>query len=454
MTDHSWQALRARAEDTLQTRAALALPSPSDLSQEAMRQTLHELQVHQIELEMQNDELRRTQGELDAARIRYFDLYDMAPVGYCSVSENGFILDANFTAASLLNVVRSDLVNKLVSRFIVKGDLDIYYHCRKRLAESGAPQDCELRMIKRDGNPFWAHMRITATDASPVQISAGMPVERLVLSDISDRKRLDAALQQKNQDLETARAAADRASQAKSDFLSNMTHELRSPLNSILGFAQLLDMGVPPPSTAQKSSIDQILRAGWYLLDLIGDILDLTSIESGQLKLVLEPVALDEVLEACRLAVLIQAQNKGVRMDVKPVGDAMLVAVDRSRLQQIVQHLLRNAIQYNRVNGTLEVSCIAVAGQRVRIRVCDSGEGLTAAKLAGLFQPFNRLGRETRSEAGTGVGLALSKRLVELMGGAIGAESTPGVGSVFWVELNLSLASIGPLARPSEGAIP
>lgn len=436
MTEHSLQALRARAEDSVQAHSALALPG--DLSPEPMRQALHELQVHQIELEMQNEELRRTQSELDAARIRYFDLYDMAPVAYCSVSENGFILEANFTAASLLDVVRSDLVNKPVSRFIVKADQDIYYHCRKRLFESGLPQDCELRMFRRDGTLFWAHMRLTATADLAVSVTPGLPVERLVLSDISDRKRLDAALQQKNQDLEAARAAADRASQAKSDFLSNMTHELRSPLNSILGFAQLLDMGVPPPSTAQKSSIDQILRAGWYLLDLIGEILDLTSIESGQLKLVLEPVALDDVLEACRLAVLVQAQKKGIHMDVKPVGDAMLVAVDRSRLQQIVLHLLRNAIQYNRVNGTLEVSCIAVADQRVRIRVCDSGEGLTAAKLAGLFQPFNRLGRETRSEAGTGVGLALSKRLVELMGGAIGAESTPGVGSVFWVELNLS----------------
>ncbi len=434
---HYLQDLRERAEDTVQARAAMAPTPPGDMSQEAMRDTLHELQVHQIELEMQNEELRRTQGELDAARIRYFDLYDMAPVGYCSVSENGFILEANFTAASLLNVVRSDLVNKPVSRFIVKGDQDIYYHCRKLLAESGAPQDCELRMMKRDGNPFWAHMRITATDASPVQISAGMPVERMVLSDISERKRLDAALLQRNQDLEVARVAADRASQAKSDFLSNMTHELRSPLNSILGFAQLLDMSAPPPSTAQKSSIDQILRAGWSLLELIGEILDLTAIESGRLKLVLEPVPLDEVLDGGRMAVEVLAQKKGIHMRIPSVGDATRVVVDRSRLQQIMGHLLRNAIQYNRINGTVELSCIPVAGQRVRIRVRDTGEGLTAVKLAGLFQPFNRLGRETSSEPGTGVGLALSKRLVELMGGSIGADSTPGVGSVFWIEVNL-----------------
>lgn len=437
MNEKSLQALRARAEDTVQARAATALTAAADLSPEDMRKTLHELQVHQIELEMQNEELRRTQCELEAARIRYFDLYDLAPVGYCSVSENGFILETNFTAARLLEVVRSDLVNKQVSRFIVKADQDSYYHCRQRLMATGLPQECELRMVKPDGAHFWVHMRITATQGMAVQMSAGTPVERMVLSDISQRKAMEAALQQKNQDLEAARIAADRANRAKSDFLSNMTHELRSPLNSILGFAQLLDMSVPPPSERQKGNIVQILRAGWYLLDMIGEILDLTSIESGQLKLNVEPVPLDEVLQACCVAVEELAQKKGIHIDVKRLEDGMLVLADRSRLQQTLVHLLRNAIQYNRVNGTLEVSSIAVANQRVRIRVLDTGEGLTESKLSVLFQPFNRLGRENRSGAGTGVGLALSKRLVELMGGAIGAESTPGVGSVFWVELNL-----------------
>jgi len=452
MNEPSTQALRARAEARVQARAPLTPVAVGDLSHDALRHAVHELQVHQIELEIQNEELRRTQAELDAARMRYFDLYDLAPVGYCSISENGFVVEGNFTAANLLDVVRSDLVGKPVSCFIVKADQDIYYRCRKALFDTTRPQDCDLRMLKRDGTVFWAHVRITAIDTLAEPSRAGMAVERLVLSDISERKRLDATLQQKNAELETARAAADRASQAKSDFLSNMTHELRSPLNSILGFAQLLDMGEPPPSPAQKSNIDQILRAGWYLLDLIGEILDLTSVESGQARLTLEPVVLDEVLDGCRRAVQEQARKKGIHMDIKPAGGTTAVLADRTRLRQVLVHLLRNAIQYNRTNGTLEVSCLAVVGQRMRIRVRDTGEGLTAAKLAGLFQPFNRLGRETGSVGGTGVGLALSKRLVELMGGTMGAESTPGVGSTFWVEVNLPPAPTTATERTGPGA--
>jgi len=451
-SEYSRQALRERAEDLVPARAALTLAALDQMSQADMRNTVHELQVHQIELEMQNEELRQTQFELDAARARYFDLYDMAPVGYCSVSENGFIVEANFTVATLLDRVRSDLVNKPVSRFIVKADQDVYYCCRKALFDTSAPQDCDLRVLKRDGTPLWVHMRITATGVSAATLGAGAPVERLVLSDISERKRLELALQQRNLDLEAARAAADRASQAKSDFLSNMTHELRSPLNSILGFAQLLDLSATPPTAEQKSSIDQILRAGWYLLDLIGEILDLTAIESGQLKLALEPVPLVRVLDECQRTVEEQARKRNIQMHFMPGDETTLVLVDSARMQQIMGHLLRNAIQYNRANGSLEVTCIPAAGNRVRIRVRDTGEGLTPQKLSGLFQPFNRLGRETSAAVGTGVGLALSKRLVELMGGAIGAESTPGVGSVFWVEVNLAQASTTSLARPFQGA--
>ncbi len=432
-TKHSLAALRSRAEDLVHDQADADPTRLQDLSHEAMRQMLHELQVHQIELEMQNEELRQTQLELDAARARYFDLYDLAPVGYCTVSEPGLVLEANFTAALMLDLVRSDLVNKPISRLIARSDQDAYYRCRKALLETGAPQECELQMLKRSGDMFWVHMRVTA-----VQDSAGKPVQRMVLCDISERKQWDDALRAKNQELEVARQVADQASHAKTDFLSNMTHELRSPLNAILGFAQMMEMTQPAPSPAQTTHIKQILRAGWYLLDLIGEILDLSSIESGQLKLALEPVPLAEALEHSHTGMAETAHKKGIGLQFGQVNAALQVYADRTRLQQVMSHLLSNAIKYNRTGGAVDVICSVEPQQRLRICVRDTGYGLSDDKIAHLFQPFNRLGRETNAEEGTGVGLALSKRLVELMGGSIGAHSTVGVGSEFWIELKLS----------------
>jgi len=178
----SRQALRQQAEEFVEEKAA---QSPEDLeamSPKEARRTLHELRVHQIELEIQNEELRRTQAELDAARERYFDLYDLAPVGYCTLSEQGRFLEANLTAATLLGVVRGGLVKQPISRFILKADQDIYYLHRKQLFESGEPQSLELRMLKKGGKPFWAHLAATA-----VRDANGAPVCRMILSDISER---------------------------------------------------------------------------------------------------------------------------------------------------------------------------------------------------------------------------------------------------------------------------
>ncbi|MBC7918108.1 MAG: hypothetical protein H7Y28_09905 [Rhodoferax sp.] len=259
----------------------------------------------------------------------------------------------------------------------------------------------------------------------------------MVLSDITERKQLDEVLLTKNLELEVARAVAEKANHAKSDFLSNMTHELRSPLNAILGFAQLMEMETPAPSAAQITNINQILRAGWHLLDLVSEILDLTSIESGQLKLALEPVLLSEVLQDSQAGIAAAAQRSDIQLHFGHAPTALRVHADRARLQQVMTHLLSNAIKYNRTGGTVEVTCSVQANQRLRIGVRDTGYGLSIDKMVLLFQPFNRLGRVTSAEEGTGVGLALSKRLVELMGGSIGAHSTVGVGSEFWVEINL-----------------
>ena len=263
----------------------------------------------------------------------------------------------------------------------------------------------------------------------------------------AEQKRLDQALRETNLELQAAKVEAERANLAKSDFLSSMSHELRSPLNAILGFAQLMDSDVPGPTHKQKASIDQILQAGWYLLELINEILDLALIESGRLSLPLEPMSLEEVLRDCEAMIEPQARKSGIQASFSHPESPLFVRAERTRVKQIIVNLLSNAIKYNRVGGKVEVSCRLRPGGRVRVSFQDTGEGLSPDKLAQLFQPFNRLGQEAGVEEGTGIGLVVSKQLVELMGGMIGVESTVGVGSVFWIELNVTDAiELNPVA--------
>jgi CheY-like chemotaxis protein/nitrogen-specific signal transduction histidine kinase len=256
--------------------------------------------------------------------------------------------------------------------------------------------------------------------------------------DITESKRLDQVLQEKNVELESARSVAEKANLSKSDFLSSMSHELRSPLNAILGFAQLMESDSPSPTSTQKESIDQILKAGWYLLELINEILDLALIESGRVSLSLEPISLVEVMLECQAMIEPQAQKNSITMSFPEFEIPYFVNADRTRVKQVLINLLSNSIKYNRPQGTVKVTCNASTEKRIRICVHDTGEGLSPEMLANLFQPFNRLGQEASIEEGTGIGLVVSKRLVDLMGGEIGVESRVGEGSMFWFELNLA----------------
>ena len=232
-----------------------------------------------------------------------------------------------------------------------------------------------------------------------------------------------------------AKASAEKANQAKSDFLSNMSHELRSPLNAILGFAQLMESDEIPQSAPQKEGTGEILKAGWYLLDLINEVLDLGLIESGKLILSKEPMALDEVMLDCQAMIEPQAQKSGIAMQFCRFKKPCLVQADRTRVKQILINLLSNAIKYNKAGGTVTIGCTVKSPGRIRVSVTDTGPGLSPEKLAQLFQPFNRLGQESSGEEGTGIGLVVTKKLVELMGGDIGVESSVGSGCEFWVEL-------------------
>jgi signal transduction histidine kinase len=237
--------------------------------------------------------------------------------------------------------------------------------------------------------------------------------------------------------LTIAKADAEAANHAKSDFLVRMSHELRSPLNVILGFTQLLDTGEPKPTPAQKNNIKLILDAGWYLLELINEVLDLASINSGKISLTLENVTLNDLLSECQAMIGPQALAKGIKLHFPVLLAPCCVQADLTRTKQVLLNLLTNAIKYNRSAGIITVRLSEVAGHRVRVSVEDTGLGLSEEQLTQLFQPFNRLGQETCTTDGTGVGLVICKHLVELMGGRIGADSNVGMGSSFWFELQI-----------------
>ncbi len=327
-------------------------------------------------------------------------------------------------------------------------------------ATRGIEDIYELTYIRKDGSRFPAIVSVTALRDSQEKIIGYL----LIGTDNAARKEVEAKqaqldqrlrehqveLQETNRSLEIAKAAAEKANLAKSEFLSNMSHELRTPLNAVLGFAQLMESETPSPTPAQKLSIEQILKGGWYLLHLINEILDLASIESGKVAMLNELVSISDVLQDCQTLMEPQMHKRGVQMTIPRVKNLFYVHGDPNRVKQVVVNLLSNAIKYNSDSGKVIVESRMVEGHRVRVSVTDTGAGLTSEQLSQLFQPFNRLGKETGVEEGTGIGLVVTKQLVELMGGSVGVESKVGVGSVFWFELPASNAAQGVFDIGSE----
>ena len=422
--DDAWQNLRVKAKARIEKNSDFL--NVTGLTLAATNQLLHELQVHQIELEMQNEELRESHTALDVARSRYFDLYDLAPVGYITLNAHGLIQQANLTLASMINVSRSTLIQQPLSQLILEADEDIFYLNFKKLFKSGASQSFDLRLSKNDYTSCWVNVVLTLENDIQHELEI-----RAVIVDISARKLAEQTLQ-------TAMLSAEKANLVKSEFLSRMSHELRTPLNSILGFAQLLESSDPPPTLSQNRSISQIIKAGWYLLDLINEILDLAAIDSGKVILSIETFSLTEVLNDAQNMLELQALKRGFHILAPHSEIPYFLKADPVRVKQVFVNLLSNAIKYNQSNGTVTVSCIEKSNHRIRVCVEDTGQGLTVEKIAQLFQPFNRLGQEFSKEEGAGIGLVVSKRIVELMDGAMGVESTVGKGSVFWVEFNLT----------------
>ena len=305
-----------------------------------------------------------------------------------------------------------------------------------RVLQEGKVTNYELTALSRVGKKTVVSYNATTFHDRDQKLQGVFAAAR----DVTERKHFEHTLQENNVELEAARAAAEKANLAKSEFLSSMSHELRTPLNAILGFAQLMMSSIPAPTPAQKLSIDQILKGGWYLLRLINEILDLAMIESGKVTMSQEAMSLTEVLQDCREMIEPQATSRGIQMSFPQLANLFYVHADRTRVKQVMINLLSNAIKYNKRGGTVIVKCAMSSENRVRVSVTDTGAGLSQENVTQLFQPFNRLGQGSSGEEGTGIGLVVTKQLVELMGGTLGVESVVDVGSVFWVEFEATSA--------------
>ncbi|MGB8168327.1 MAG: ATP-binding protein [Chthoniobacteraceae bacterium] len=292
--------------------------------------------------------------------------------------------------------------------------------------------DEQYRVVHPDGTIRWVQDR-----AFPVRDHGGA-VYRVVgiTEDITERKLA-------HETAEAAREEAERANRAKNEFLSRVSHELRTPLNAILGFGQILEA----ESTGdERQCAEHILKAGNHLLELVNEVLDLSSIEAGRMIFSPETISLRRLIHESLQLIGPLAERRAIRLASRhPDGDLHVFA-DHQRVKQVLLNLLSNAVKYNREAGSIDIACTPAGGDRVRVAVRDTGLGLAPEQVALLFTPFQRLGAENTKIEGSGLGLALSKRVTELLGGTIGVESTPGDGSTFWIEL--------PLAGAPDSGIP
>ena len=434
--------LRQLAEEQVRSRESAIQPPQTP---EEIQQVLQELQVHQIELEMQNEALRAAQEKVAVGRALYLDLYDMAPVGYCTVSEKGLILQANRTAANLLGTTPSALIKQTIFSIILKEDRDIYYLCQKRLIATGTSQECELRLVNADGTQFWVHLRDAAGHAN-----ASEPTVLITFSEISEKKqtqieldnyrfKLEELVAQRTAELTVARQQAEAATIAKSSFLANMSHEIRTPINAIIGISHLMLHDAATP--AQANRLSKLNNASQHLLSLINDILDLSQIDVGKLRLEDSDFKLSAVLDNVASIISNSAQEKGLAIGIDHDSVPFWLRGDAVRLRQALLNYADNAVKFtDKGRILLSAKLLEDDGKDllVQFTVADTGIGITPEAMQRLFQVFEQGdAKTTRRYSGSGLGLAITKQLAQMMGGEVGVESTPGVGSTFWFTARL-----------------
>ena len=435
--------LRQRAEAAFRERAAQSPEPLGAMSPEATQQTLHELRVHQIELEMQNEELRRAHVELDASRAGYFDLYHLAPVGYCTLSEQGLILQANLTAATQLGVARGPLAGQPLSRFIHKEDGDNYHLLRKKLIETGEPQSCELRMVKHDGTQFWAHLASTVTPDA-----GGLPVIRVVMDDVTDCKLLQIQAEHAEEEIRQLNASLEqrvreRTAQLETavkeldGFSHSISHDLRAPLRHIHGYVKMLTRAIAgqlaeDPRRYLQTITDSSVEMG----QLIDDLLAFSRMSRAEMSAT--HVLLDGLVEDTIRGLEMAVQGRNIVWKIAPLPP---VVGDLPMLRQVLANLIGNAVKYTRPRNPAQIE-IGVTGEedgRTIFFVRDNGVGFDMQYAHKLFGVFQRLHRAEEFE-GTGIGLATVRRVIARHGGRTWAEGKLDEGATFYFTLKPAVA--------------
>jgi PAS domain S-box-containing protein len=411
--------LRRRAEEMLlKEHGEFDKIQPAD-----MLNVLHELRVHQIELEMQNEELRRTQQELQASREKYFDLYDMAPAGYVSINEKGIIFEANLSIATLLGKERSHLVGRPLPRFIHKEDQDIYYLCHKQLIATRVPQMRELRMERRGGAPFWVRLDIVATQS--IDNSKGLCA---IIIDISQRKRSDDDLEDLNRRLKQHVVRLELANEEMETFSFSVSHDLKAPLRHMRGFMELLE----------KRMEGQLDEKGRHYAVMISDpakkmeylITDLLSLARlGRLELQKQEVNIGNL--AKEIVDQLSEETFGRNITWK-LGELPVVHGEDSLLKLVLFNLISNAVKFTRTRprAEIEIGCRKDESEDVFF-IKDNGVGFNMDHVDRLFGVFQRLHPEEEFE-GTGIGLANVRRIIALHEGRTWAEGSVGQGATFY----------------------
>ena len=400
---------------------------------------LHELQVYQIELEMQNVELRRSQQELQVSRDKFSDLYNYSPVGYFTIGETGLILEANLTGATLLNVDLARLINRPFSYYVIKEDEDLFYFHRKELFGSGNRQIVELRIKNGNDSFFYAQLESVVERDDTGKIKQF----KTVVSDISKHQLLEKERKQLLKTLEETLAVAESVSRAKTEFLMMMSHEIRTPLNAILGMAEVvLATDLDPKQLHCLSVID---RSGKHLLSLVEDILDITHTVTGQVMVENRPVNLQELIRDTIEVHAYNAENKGLVFNFHIDNDIPeQFYSDAKRLRQVMLNLVGNAVKFTD-KGKLALRVSNHDHNTLLFSISDTGIGIPETKLKMIFDPFIQVDSSlTRPHGGIGLGLSLCKRLVDAMNGRIWVESELGKGSTFHFSIPYSLVEQKP----------
>lgn len=344
--------------------------------------------------------------------------------GVVTIDENGIITSFNIAAATMFGYTSDEAVGRNVSILIPNPqreahDSYIQAYQTTRVAHI-IDKHREVEAQRKDGSLFPIDLVVSEITHNKRPVYVGL------IRDITERKRAERVLI-------AARDEANRANAAKSAFLSSMSHELRTPMNAILGFGQLMSFD-PTLSDVNKNYVGEVIKAGDHLLKLINEVLDLSRIESGTLDMTIAPVELCDIIEECLDLVSTLANNRSIDISHTALAGVVVLA-DSMRLKQALLNLLSNAIKYNREGGSVRLTVTPQEKNRLRILVTDSGPGIPAERMQELFQPFSRLGAENGTIEGTGIGLTITRRIIEMMGGQVDAISEIGVGSTFWIEL-------------------